>query len=131
MAVLVDTSVWIGALAPGEVRDALQALISADEVVIARPIQAELCQGLRSDDEFSAAWDAMLGYPSLRILDKHWRLSATHFFRCRKRGITPTTLDCLIATLAREYQVPLWSLDRDFERMATVIGFEIARGAPG
>lgn len=126
MAVLVDSSVWIVAQNPKNTECLrLKRLISEDEVIyIIRPIQVEVCQGARTEELFHRLWESFLGFEFLDITDRHWGLAARNYFRCRKKGITPTTLDCLIATLASDYQVPLWSLDRNLARMQRVIGFD-------
>lgn len=127
MSVLVDSSVWIAAASPKN-RECmeLKRMIRAQELIYTtKPIQTEVCQGARSKEELISLRDAFLGFPYLEVQDWHWDLSALNYFNCRKKGITPSTLDCLIATLAKEYQVALWSLDKDISRMQPVIGFEL------
>lgn len=127
MAVLVDSSVWIAA-AHSKNKEclALKRMIRDDELIyIARPVQVEVCQGARTEEEFHRLWEAFLGFEFLEITDKHWGLSAWNYFRCRKKGLSPSTLDCLIGTLAKEYRIPLWSQDRDFGFLQPVIGFEL------
>lgn len=127
MAVLVDSSVWIAASPPKNKECLLlRRLIENGELIyVIRPIQAEVCQGARSEHEFHRLWDAFLGFDFLEISDRHWGLSAWNYFKCRKKGVTLTTLDCLIATLAQDYRVPLWSLDQCFVKAQSLIGFEL------
>jgi predicted nucleic acid-binding protein len=127
VAVLVDSSVWIAAANPKNKEClALKRMIANNELIyVARPIQAEVCQGARSEEEFHRLWEAFLGFDFLEITDRHWGLSAWNYFRCRKKGITLSTLDCLIATLAKEYQVALWSVDRCFEKIQPILGLEL------
>lgn len=127
MAILIDSSVWI---ASQNVKNqecmALKRMIFNDELIYITPaIQAEVCQGAKSEELFRRLWDAFLGFENLPIEEKHWGLSAWNYFKCRKKGLTPTTLDCLIATLAQDYQVPLWSVDRIFEKIQPILGFEL------
>ncbi|MFZ4405349.1 MAG: type II toxin-antitoxin system VapC family toxin [Pseudobdellovibrionaceae bacterium] len=127
MSVLVDSSVWIAAQSVKN-KECLQLkrlIKNRESVFVALPIQAEVCQGARGETEFRKLWDAFLGFPFLELTDIHWHLSAANYFNCRKKGVTPTTLDCLIATLAKQYDVPLWSLDKNIERMRPIIGFDI------
>jgi predicted nucleic acid-binding protein len=101
-------------------------MINDNELIYtAKPIQTEVCQGAKSEQFFNRLWNGFLGFELLEIEDKHWGLSAWNYFKCRRADLTATTLDCLIATLSREYQVPLWSLDRHFEKIQPVIGFEL------
>lgn len=127
MALLIDSSVWIAAQFSSN-RECLllKRMLEADELIYAvRPIQVEVCQGAKSEDEFHQLWSSFLGLEFLEITDKHWGLSAWHYFKCRKEGVTLTTLDCLIATVAREYRVPLWTLDKVFSRIQKSIGFDL------
>jgi predicted nucleic acid-binding protein len=129
MSVLVDSSVWIAAQSTKN-RECLllKRLIKDRELIfVALPIQTEVCQGARSEIEFRKLWDAFLGFPFLELNETHWLISAVNYFNCRKKGITPTTMDCLIATLAKQHDVPLWSLDKNLERMQSVIGFRVYR----
>lgn len=127
MAVLVDSSVWIAASNPRN-RECiqLQRLIRDNELIyVARPIQVEVCQGARSEQEFHRLWDAFLGFEHIEISTKYWGTSAWNYYRLRKKGITISTLDCLIGTLSAELGVPLWTLDKALVKAHSTIGFDI------
>ena len=126
MAVLVDSSVWIAAANPRNAEcSLLRRMILQNELIHAvRPIQVEVCQGAKTEAEFHKLWNAFLGFDFLEITDKHWGLSAWNYYKCRKKGITLSTLDCLIATMGKEHGVPVWSLDKSFHQIAPVIGVE-------
>lgn len=124
---LVDSSVWIAASNPRnrECPDLKRMIRENALILVARPIQTEVCQGARSEAEFRQLWEAFLGFEFLEVTDRHWGLSAWNYFKCRKKGITLSTLDCLIGTLAAEYRVPLWSVDQIFKRIQPLLGFEL------
>lgn len=127
MAVLVDSSIWIATQKPSqkECLD-LRRLILKDELIyLLRPIQVEVCQGARSEELFHHLWDSFLGFEFLEVSDRLWGLSAWNYFKCRKKGVTLTTLDSLIGTAAHEYHVPLWTLDNTLRRSSSIIGFEL------
>ena len=130
MAVLIDSSVWIAASSPRNKECvAAQRLIKKNELIyIVRPIQVEVCQGARSEEEFHRLWDAFLGFEFLEITTKHWGISAWNYFRLRKKGKTLSTIDCLIGTLSAEYGVPLWTLDKSLRQAHSVIGFDNYEG---
>ncbi len=125
MAVLVDSSVWIAAARPRNPECLeLKRMIRGGELLhILRPIQTEVCQGARTEVEFHRLWDSLLGFEFLEITDRHWGLAAFNYFRCRKAGLTLGTLDCLIGTVAADYRVELWTLDRTLKRARSVLGF--------
>lgn len=126
MAILIDSSVWIAGQNPKNSECLhLKRMIAKDELIYtAKPIQIEVCQGAKTEELFHKLWEGFLGFEFLPIEDRHWGLSAWNYFKCRKKGLTVSTIDCLIATLSREYQVPLWTLDLHFEKIRPVIGFE-------
>ena len=126
MAVLVDSSVWIAAARPRNPECLhLKRLIRAGEpIYVTRVIQMEVSQGARSETELRDLWDALEGFPRIEVEEKHWALCAWNYSRCRKRGITPSSIDCLIATVAAGARIPLWTLDRAFDDMQPVVGFE-------
>src|SRR5207247_374110 len=113
----IDSSVWIAASSPRNKECAqLKRMIKGNaRIFLTRFIQVEVCQGARTPEEFHRLWESFLGFEFLEIEDRHWGLSAWNYFRCRKKGITTATLDCLIATLAVEYRLPLWSIDHGFQ----------------
>lgn len=129
MAVLVDSSVWIaGANSKNPECLRLKQLIGKNELIyVTRPIQVEVCQGARTEEEFHRLWDAFLGFEFLEITARHWGISAWNYFRCRKRGKTLSTIDCLIGSLSSEYGVPLWTLDKVLGSAREVIGFDLFR----
>ena len=127
MAVLVDSSVWIAGANPRNKEClALQRLIKRNELLyVTRPIQVEVCQGAKTEEEFHRLWDAFLGFEFLEISTRIWGTSAWNYFRLRKKGRTLSTLDCLIGTLGSEYGIPLWTLDRNLRDAHSIIGFDL------
>jgi len=127
MAVLIDSSVWIAAAdASNPECIKLKRLIQKNELIcLIRPIQVEVCQGATNEEIFHQLWDGFLGFDFIEITTKLWGLSAWNYFKCRKKGITLSTLDCLIATVAKESRLALWTLDKNIVRARTHIGFDL------
>ena len=127
MAVLIDSSVWIQGSDPKNKECLeLKRLISKNEYIcLIKPIQVEVCQGVKTEKLFHDLWEAFLGFEFFEVTDLHWGLSAYNYFKCRKRGITLSTLDCLIGTISKEYQIPLWTLDKNLAKTKNIIGFEV------
>ncbi len=118
---LVDSSVWIDffSSAPGPGGHELKRLISASEpVALSGVIVTEVLQGLRWDvrrvEHQLALWDLLEpgGFGTYRSAASLARLA-------RSRGVTLTTIDALIATLALERGAILFTLDRDFRHIAS------------
>jgi len=117
--ILVDTSVWIellnGRLKTRVVEEDLLRFVTCG------PIAQEVLQGLRQRtgaDEFRVAFLAIprLGDP----LRWNTFMEAAEIYRQgRKSGYTiRSSIDCLIAAIAIENDVPVWHKDRDFSFIA-------------
>lgn len=129
MPVLVDSSVWIAASSPRN-KECMQLkrLIRNDEkIFLIDLIQLEVCQGAKTEEQFQNLWDSFLGFSFFAVEKKHIGLSAYHYFRCRKKGITPGTIDCLVGTMALDYKVPLWTLDQNLIKAAKLMKCELFR----
>ena len=118
--VLVDTSVWIDFFAPhpGPAGCELRRMIAAAEpVVLAGIIVMEILQGLVRDvpaiEKFVAQWDLVEPMGLATYVE-----AAGLYRQARGHALTLTTVDALIATLAIENRAPLFTLDKDFERLA-------------
>lgn len=117
---IVDTSVWIEYLRPGEssAGDHLEAAIRQRErLVVTETVMMELLSG--TTDELVAArrlrlLESFEVVPLATVVDS---LSAAHLQRaCRRAGETVRNLgDCLIAAVALRVGIPVLHRDRDFE----------------
>lgn len=117
--IVVDTSVWVAALrsaTSAEARD-LSALIDADEVGLPVPVRVELLSGA-SQRDFPALKRSLSALPVLYPTDDTWRLVGEWLERASRKGQCFGLGDLLIAAVTHEAGSILWSLDRDFTRMA-------------
>ena len=117
--VVIDTSVWVAALrsrAAPEV-PAWEALLDADEVILPVPVRIELLLGAPARERVSLRRNLSslpIAYPT----DETWTLIEGWAGHAADAGHRFSVGDLLIAALASERGALIWSLDRDFERMA-------------
>jgi len=130
--VLVDSTVWIDLFhdLPRTHVVALQELIENDEdLCLCGVILGEVLQGIRSDADFRKTRDY---FESLVLLPmrKETFLQAADIYRSlRKKGVTlRKPVDCLIASVAIQYDLPLLHNDRDFDQIATGSKLKIFTG---
>jgi predicted nucleic acid-binding protein len=118
--ILVDSSVWIDFLNSGRGRagDELERLIrSGAELVLAGVIVTEVLQGLRRD--VAEVTRLLARWPLIEPTGFDTYVFAASIFRhARARGVTLSTVDALLASLAIEYQASLFTLDKDFGGLA-------------
>ena len=119
--VLIDTSGWICFFSRRgfeEIKKTISTLLDEDRAAIAGPILIELIQGTRTEKEKESIKRYIRGIHWLSVTDDHWHKAAEMAFDLRRKGITSSAIDTLIATLAIEYRYILLHKDSHFELIA-------------
>ena len=120
--ILVDTSVWIDFFrsSPGRAGRELRRLIEEVEpFALTGVVVTEVLRGLTREvnriERYLSMWELLepSGFSTYREASAISRLA-------RSRGISLTTIDTLIAAIALEHQASLFSLDKDFSRVARI-----------
>jgi predicted nucleic acid-binding protein len=119
--IVVDTSVWIAATREpdGTVSTILDGLIDADEACLALPVRLELLSGLGRRDR-AVLRRGLTGIPLAVPTQETWRIVERWIDSAADAGHRFGVMDLLIAAVAHELTGLVWSLDKDFERMAAL-----------
>lgn len=132
--ILADTSAWVEYdRATGSSADKrLTELIATDgSLAVTEPVLIEVLAGAR-DDAREADLRRMLLRCGLLHVDAVADFDAAGriYRRCRQVGVTPRGMvDCMIAAVARRYDAALLAWDVDLDRVAQVVGIEMAEGS--
>ncbi len=127
--ILVDTSVWIDffSSSPGRAGSELRRMVDEVEpLALTGVVVMEVLQGLTRDvnriERYLSLWEMLepLGFSTYREASAISRLA-------RSRGLSLTTIDSLIAAIALEHQASLFSLDKDFSRVARITALRLHR----
>lgn len=119
----MDTSVWIDFLSssPSPAGAELRRMVAdAEPFALAGIVVTEILQGLRRDvtrvEHYLSQWEMLEpgGFST-------YRQAASIFRTARTKGVAVTTTDALIAAIASEHNATLFTLDRDFSRIAGII----------
>jgi predicted nucleic acid-binding protein len=92
-------------------------IADAEPFALAGVVVTEILQGLKRDvsrlEHYLSQWDMLepKGFST-------YREAATIFRGARAKGIAFTTIDSLIAAIALEHGAVLFTLDKDFTRIA-------------
>jgi predicted nucleic acid-binding protein len=95
-----------------------------EPLVLTGIVVAEVLQGLTRDagviERFLAQWDMLepKGFDT-------YRTAAAIYRAGRGKGIAFSTVDALIAAIALEHGASVFTLDRDFVRIARMTGLEL------
>lgn len=124
--IVLDTSVLSLAYrrSPGPAMDhpAVRALVQLldDDAPMALPgiVLQELLSGVKSRGAFRKLDDILSGFPLLLATRTTHVLAAQLRSRCRAKGVTAHTVDCLIGAHAVEADARLLTTDGDFEHIA-------------
>ena len=120
--ILVDSSVWIDffSSSPGRAGGELRRMIEeAEPFALTGIVVAEVLQGLTRDarriEQYLMQWEMLepRGFET-------YREAASIYRTARAKGITPTTIDAVIAAIALEHKASVFTLDQDFFRIASI-----------
>ncbi len=117
--VLVDTSVWISYFRQRDeiLEMELDDLLRAREVATTGLILAELRQGCKSRAEVELLLGAMRPLAYLEAHRAVWLRAGELVASGAARGHKLDVGDCLVAAIALSEDAPVFTLDRDFERI--------------
>ena len=125
--ILVDSSVWIDffSSAPGRAGNELWRMIEdAEPFALTGLVVTEILQGLTRDvariERYLAQWD-LLDPQGFRT----YREAAAIFRLGRSKGVSLTTVDVWIAAIALEHRASVFTLDKDFARIARLTGLAL------
>jgi hypothetical protein len=119
--VLVDNSAWICFFSRRgfeDLKKTLSTLLDEDRAAIAGPILVELIQGTRTPEKKETIKTLIRGIHWLSVSDEHWHKAAEMAFALRRKGITGSVIDTLIAIIAIDYHCILLHKDSHFELIA-------------
>ena len=124
---LIDTSVWIRAdrKAHDAVRHRLKELLVAGFVHICWPIRAELLIGVKTPERWATLNEQLGALEQAPLLDEVWERAARLGHQLARTGQSVPLPDLLIAATALLYHLPLWSVDSDFRRIASVAPLDL------
>jgi tRNA(fMet)-specific endonuclease VapC len=117
--VLVDTSIWIEFLDRfnPRIRRDLVDLLRRREVLTAGLILAELREGSKSRSQVREILEAMEPLRYVEVNRRDWLRAGEIASECAGRGHRLKIGDCLLAAIALRENCPIFTLDRDFERI--------------
>ncbi len=117
--VIADSSVWIDFQRDpqSEAGQELDRLLAAGEVVMVGPVLTEIIHGSRSVNELEFFATRLTALPFLESTQQTWVKAGKLNYLLKREGNVLALGDLMIASLALEHDMPLYSLDGDFDRV--------------
>lgn len=119
--ILVDTSVWIEFFKlHSEIGDRLEKLIKEDSVWTCGIVLFELVQGTKLEKEKNKILEILLSLKYVEMSPLLWQKAGELSTILKKEGKNLPLSDILIASLAIEHKLQIFTLDRHFEHIPGV-----------
>ena len=129
--ILVDTTVWVDFFTGNQSLhvELLEKTIDQNgDICICGVILAEILQGIRDQKQYlktKTYLDCLLFLP---MNYDTFIKSADIYRQLRKKGITiRKPIDCMIAAVSLEHQIPLLHNDRDFDAIETHLDLKVVK----
>lgn len=116
--ILADTSVWIEFFKPKSAAgDKLEALIKGNSVWICGIVLFELLQGVKAENEKAKILEVLSDLKYAEMSKPLWQKAGDISAALKKNGITLPLSDILIAAIAIEQNLRVFTLDKHFEQI--------------
>ena len=120
-SILADTSVWIEFFKPQSAfGKKLETLIMNDLVWVCGVVLFELVQGVRSEEEKAKILDAFSDLEYAEMTRHLWQKTAELSASLKKKGLNLPLSDILIAAVAIEHNLKIFTLDKHFAQIPGV-----------
>lgn len=96
-------------------------------VIMIGPIRQELLSGIPEETRLHELKDRLRAFEDLPIGSEDHESAAEFFNACRKKGVQGSHTDFLICALAAKHDLRVFTLDKDFERYAKLVGVALYR----
>lgn len=124
---IIDTSVWIDYFRKqsAALSEAVDAVLSGDDIYIPKIVMAELIQGAKSQKEILIIEDFIDTFKIIDQKEDTWIEAGKLSYRLKKKGKNVNLTDCYIAIIAREYECKIFTLDKHFKEIQTEINISL------
>jgi predicted nucleic acid-binding protein len=116
--ILVDTTVWIEFFrARSKIGDHLEMLLLENAVSTCGVVMFEVLQGIKSEGEKNKILGVLASLPYVEMTKKLWHRAADLSIRLKKNGVNLPLSDILIAAIAAENDLSVYTLDNHFKQI--------------
>ena len=121
--ILLDTSIWIDYFRNGSstISDKVDEILSDKDVFIPKIVIAELIQGAKSEKEISVVENFLDAFHIIDQKENTWLKAGRLSFDLKKKGKAINLFDCYIALIAQENGCKIFTLNRHFRDIQSVI----------
>lgn len=125
--VIIETSAWVSYFRSGDssIADEVDRLLATNEAVLVGVVYAELVRGFRTSLQPQSLEADLDLLPYLETTHETWKRTGQLLADLQRRGEMIPFPDAVIAAQALENGLPLFTLDRHFDRVEGLALHEI------
>lgn len=87
------------------------------KIAICGIVETELIHGARSEQEIRKILEALSAFERISIDESIWQKAGLLLYKLKKQGLTIPFQDVILATLAIEHDLDLWTVDKHFQHI--------------
>ncbi|HRP03232.1 MAG TPA: PIN domain-containing protein [Candidatus Kapabacteria bacterium] len=110
--ILVDTNIIIDYWR--QPNDRIRKILIENDVYICGVIKTELLYGSKDVNQYHKIKEAISDFPIIDLYPLFWDELGYNLFTLKKSGLTVPIQDAMIATLAINFDLKLWTNDKHF-----------------
>jgi len=116
---LIDTCAWVEYFKsrPSSLKQTVEDLLLTDTVYVCGPVLYELRQGIKSEKEKTLLANAFAALVYVEMEGALWFKAGELSAFVKKQGKTIPLSDILIASLAREHDLTILTVDKHFDQI--------------
>ena len=117
--ILVDTNIIIGFWRHPDENTA--HIFATEDIAICGVVKAEILHGAHSLEDCKRILAALADFPCLDMRPADWEILGRNLYLLRSHGITVPFQDAVIATMAISNHTRLWTIDKHFAMIKTML----------
>jgi len=117
--ILIDTNIIIDFWKSAD--EDIKSVILNFPVYICGVVKAELCHGARNEKDLTRILRSLSSFPEVDIKDRLWETVGKNLYKLRIKGVTVPFQDVIIATIAMENSLMVWTNDKHIHQIQSVL----------
>ena len=119
MKILADTNIFIDFW--NNPTEDLKNVFIKEDIAVCGVVRAELLHGAVSAKDFANITTMLEAFDEFNLEIPDWQILGDNLYNLRKKGISVPFSDAIIATIALKHGIPIWTGDRHFLLIQSVL----------
>lgn len=117
--ILADTNIFIDFW--NNPTENLKNVFLKEDIAVCGVVRAELLHGAVSAKDFANITTMLEAFDEFHLESPDWQILGDNLYHLRRKGISVPFSDAIIATIALKHDIPIWTGDRHFLLIQSVL----------